>query len=149
MAIKPIEDIPKNTQQQRESYRAQIRADIQEAIDKGINKFEFVGDYNYKYLAQYAREEARNILAGTIRRRDCKVRWWDRAFDNYPYIRISSVKGEEHRRVFCEIIPENLDKAIEQAKRDSEERYKEAERRRVEREAKNDARTKDIAEVVQ
>lgn len=149
MAIKPIDDIPKNLTQQRESYRALIRADIQEAIDKGINKFEFVGDYNYKYLAQYAREEARNILADTIRRRGCKAHWWERAFDNYPYIRIGSVKGEEHRRVFCEIIPENLDKAIEQAKRDNEERYKAVERRRAERGAKNDARTKDTAEVVQ
>lgn len=137
MAIKPIDDIPKNIPQQRESYRAQIRADIQEAIDKGISKFEFVGDYNYRYLAQYAREEAHNILVNAVRRRECKARWWDRAFDNYPYIRISSVKGEEHRRVFCEIIPENLDKAIEQAERDNEEIHKAAERRRAEREAGN------------
>lgn len=137
MAIKPIDDIPENIAQQRKNYRAKIRADIQEAIDKGISKFEFVGDYNYKYLAQYAREEARNILCNAVRRRNCKARWWDRAFDNYPYIRISSVKGEEHRLVFCEIIPENLDKAIEQAERDNEERRKAAERRRAERKADN------------
>ena len=54
--IKPIDEIPKNINEQRKIYRKQISDDIQEAIDKGILKFEFVGNYNFKTLAQMARE---------------------------------------------------------------------------------------------
>ena len=114
--IKPIDEIPKNLNEQRRSYRDMICADIQEAIDKGIHRFEFIGDYNFKTLAQYAGEEARN-MAWKI------VRQWSK--DNPQYkerykfwipgswqvnkdmklIKVSSVKGEtpEKRRVFCEI----------------------------------------------
>ena len=60
--IKPIEKLPETLSQRRDSYRARMRADIQQAIDSRTAKFEFVGDYNYKYLARYAREEASNIL---------------------------------------------------------------------------------------
>ena len=44
--IKPIVEIPKNQKEKWESYREKIRADIQEGIDRNINRFEFVGDYN-------------------------------------------------------------------------------------------------------
>ena len=60
--IKPIEKLPRTLSQKRESCRARIRNDIRQAIDGRTAKFEFVGDYNYKYLARYAREEASNIL---------------------------------------------------------------------------------------
>ena len=60
--IKPIDEIPKNVSEQRESYRQMIKNDIQEAMSKGIEKFEFIGNYNFKYLAQYAREEAESIV---------------------------------------------------------------------------------------
>lgn len=42
-----------------------IREDLQEAIYKGIESFEFIGDYNYKYLASRAQNEA-NWLAGKM-----------------------------------------------------------------------------------
>lgn len=114
--IKPIDEIPKNITEKRRSYREGICADIREAIDKGIYKFEFVGDYNFKTLAQIAGEEARNVAFSIV----CK---WSK--DNPQYkeryrywipgswavnremqlIKVSSIKGEtpEQRRVFCEI----------------------------------------------
>ena len=117
--IKPIDEIPKNISEQWKSYRNRICEDIQEAIDKGIYRFEFVGDYNFKTLAQIASEEARK-MAWEI------VRQW--SIDNPQYkerykfwipgswkvnretnlIKVSSVKGEtpEKRRVFCEIKPD-------------------------------------------
>lgn len=114
--IKPIDEIPKNLSEQRKSYREQIRSDIQEAIDKGIYRFEFVGDYNFKTLAGVAREEARTVAWKIV------IQW---SKDNPQYkerykfwlpgswqvnremelIKVSSIKGEtpEKRRVFCEI----------------------------------------------
>ena len=65
MAIKPIEEIPLSLSEQRKSYREQIREDIASAISQKIDKFEFDGDYNWKYLAQYAREEANRIWRKT------------------------------------------------------------------------------------
>lgn len=62
MAIKELDDIPETLSEKRQTYRRMIRKDIQEAIDKQIECFEFDGDYNYKYLAQYAREEARALF---------------------------------------------------------------------------------------
>lgn len=62
MAIKSVDEIPETLQQKRESYRAMIRRDINEALDNHITKFEFEGDYNFKYLGQYAREEADRVF---------------------------------------------------------------------------------------
>lgn len=112
MSIKPLDEIPLNTADKRQSYRAMIRKDIQTAIDQRISKFEFEGEYNWKYLAQYAREEADGIWRNT---------WWDimrKAKDEngikgyignpsynkkYDYIRISSVKMEDRMHVYCQI----------------------------------------------
>lgn len=117
--IKPIDEIPKNQNEKRRSYREQIRSDIQEAIDKGIYRFEFVGDYNFKTLAQMASEEARNIAYKIVRKWSAenpqyRARYkfwipssWD-ANKEMQLIKVSSVKGEtpEKRRVFCEINPD-------------------------------------------
>ena len=62
--IKPVDEIPMNPAQKNKGYRDQIRRDLQEAMDNGIRRFEFVGDYKYKYLAQYVREEAERIING-------------------------------------------------------------------------------------
>jgi len=62
MAIKSVDEIPETLQQKRESYRAMIRRDINEALDNHITRFEFEGDYNFKYLGQYAREEADRVF---------------------------------------------------------------------------------------
>ena len=117
--IKPIDEIPMNTAQKRESYRDKIRADIREALDKGISKFEFVGDFNFKYLAQYAREEADRMFRKAFR--DLTLlhypEWKERyqqqyiflnewEFRRYNNIKITAVKDEQQgKRVFCEIAP--------------------------------------------
>lgn len=113
--IKAVDEIPQSPKQTRKGYREQIRADIQEALDKRIEKFEFVGDYNFKYLAQYAREEADRIV------RNLAYKYWRthpeyseklyynpfswRDYSALEIIVISSIKGEtpDKRRVFCKI----------------------------------------------
>ena len=117
--IKPINEIPKNINEQRKIYRKQISDDIQEAIDKGVLKFEFVGNYNFNTLAQMAREEARNIAFKIVRKWSAenpqykeRYKWWIPGSWNVNtemnLINVSSVKGEtpEKRRVFCEINPD-------------------------------------------
>lgn len=114
--IKPIDEIPKNMAEQRRSYRQQIQDDIQEAIDKGIYRFEFVGDYNFKTLSQVAGEEARNVAFKIVAKwsKDNpqykeRYRYWIpgswEVNREMNLIKVSSVKGEtpEKRRVFCEI----------------------------------------------
>lgn len=116
--IKPIDEIPMNTAQKRESYRDRIRDDITEAMEKGIGKFEFVGDYNFKYLANYTREEADRMFRKRFRDLvlphypEWKERFhteyiflseWD--FRKYNPVKISCIKDEKQgKRVFCEIV---------------------------------------------
>ena len=119
MSIKPIEEIPQNKAEQRKSYRQQIKNDVQEAIDKGILKFEFDGDYNYRYLAQYAREEMRMLFAPIHREILKKVKeeygvqhisFSPTAYDAWKkYIKITARKEEDRTHVYCEIIPEGLE----------------------------------------
>ena len=117
--IKPIDEIPKNINEQRRIYREQIRADIQEAIDKGIYRFEFVGGYNFKTLAQVAGEEARTVAWKVViqfskENPQYKERykfWIPGSWEinrQMQLIKVSSIKGEtpEKRRVFCEIKPD-------------------------------------------
>ena len=117
--IKPVDEIPMNITEQRKSYRTSVRNDIYEAIDKGILKFEFVGDYNFSTLQATAREEAESIIIERIRK------WLNenpqyKQYVSYVYskyykfnkikhaIRITSTKGTtpKERRVFCEINPD-------------------------------------------
>lgn len=145
--IKPIEEIPKNTAQQRESYRDKIRADITEAMKKGIGKFEFVGDYNFKYLAQYAREEADRMFRKRFRDLvlphypEWKERFqqkyiflseWD--FRRYNPVKISYIKDEKQgKRVFCEVSALNEKGILE----DCEARLAEHQRRDQEESAQS------------
>lgn len=111
--IKPLETIPQTPKTHWKTYRQKIREDIQEALDRGISKFEFVGDeYNYRTLASTVREEAdrmnRTMVSDAIRKADGPE-------EHYVYsvyelksvfpLHISSIKGEKEkeRRVFCEI----------------------------------------------
>lgn len=133
MSIKPLDEIPMNTADKRRSYREMIRQDIQTAIDQRITKFEFEGDYNWKYLAQYAREEADGIWRSTWYdiMRKAKEEHGIKGYMGNPsyhqkrdYIRISSVKMEDRMHVYCQIdydAPERIcrpliDKAIEEQK---------------------------------
>lgn len=138
--IKPIDEIPKNQAEKRRSYREQILSDIQEAIDKGIYRFEFVGNYNFKTLAQMAREEARNVAFKIVRKWSAenpqyreRYKFWTpgswEANRKMQLIKVSSVKGEtpEKRRVFCEI-NQSMDSTIrayaEQICKEHEEKVK-------------------------
>jgi len=62
MSIKVVDEVPRTMLEKRVTYREMIRKDINEALDNRIENFEFEGDYNWKYLAQYAREEASRIF---------------------------------------------------------------------------------------
>lgn len=124
--IKPIDEIPQSVQSKAKSNRQKIRNDIQEALDHGISKFEFVGDYNFKYLHQYAREEADRFWRKMFRditlphypewKEKYKQKYIflsERNLRKYNPIIISSIKGEKagEKRVFCEILDrEKLEK---------------------------------------
>lgn len=135
--IKPVDEIPQSLASKRKSYREQIRNDIKEAMDKDIRKFEFVGDYKYKYLANYAREEARRILFDIARERFRGFRGDEEIYlssidlKTEKYIRISSVKGEtpDKTRVFCRIDLSGLDEDLSELA-DSKRKVAEAYRKR-------------------
>lgn len=118
MAIKVVDEIPKTNQSR--SNRDMIRADIQEALDKGIILFEFEGDYNYKYLAQYVKEEVDRFKARKVREVQTKFKeenltedektirgfrfWFKSSYEyKHEWIKVSSCKEEDRRRVFCKI----------------------------------------------
>ena len=143
--IKPIDEIPENQIQASKTNRQKIRDDIQEAIDKHIQAFEFVGDYNFKYLANYAREEAgrmnRAMFGQYIRShreeyKDKYVSFYDVVEKDYP-IKITTIKGEtkDTRRVFCSLQMDGLEERYSElldayfSKR--EEQKAERERRRA------------------
>lgn len=117
--IKQIEEIPKSHAEKCKSNRQLIRDDIQEALDKNISKFEFIGDYNFKYLDQYAREEAERIWRKLFR--DTVLPHYDEWKEKYKTkyifltvwefrrlnpIKVSSIKSDKpgEKRVFCEIL---------------------------------------------
>ena len=148
--IKPVEEIPQTVREERISRRRMLQKDMSEAINAGITKFEFEGDYNYKYLAQYAREEADHILNKILRERwereprqpyegeeGCRS-WpvyYDRHIRGKKYIIIHNVKREDRNHVYCEIIPEALDEMIEAHKQhlaEMEEQRKEREKKKQE-----------------
>lgn len=122
MAIKKLDEIPRNCKQKAASQREHILADIQTALAEGIEKFEFVGEeYNYRNLAQYARSVAREETGRRLRilwmdtHSDNKrvPHYYDRHIEQVPWIEISSIKDEkQERRVFCEIHPDGLQEKI-------------------------------------
>ena len=59
--IKKVDTIP-GQGGEHTSQKLMINKDIRDAIEKHIERFEFVGDYNFKYLAQYARDEAESVF---------------------------------------------------------------------------------------
>lgn len=111
MSIKPLDEIPMNKADKRRSYRQMIRDDIQSAINQGIGRFEFEGDYNWKYLAQYAREEADGIWRSTWydlmrkAKKEHDLPYVGRPGYEYKseYIKISSVKMADRIHVYCQI----------------------------------------------
>ena len=120
--IKPINEIPQGVADKRKSYREMIRTDIQTAIDQRIEKFEFDGDYNWKYLAQYAREEAdmiwRRKWTEIMRAAKAEHGFRYAGIPNYrdksKYIKITTCKMQDRIHVYCQIdydAPERICKA--------------------------------------
>lgn len=147
--IKQVDEIPMNRKGKGVSYRRQITADIQQAIDSGITKFEFDGDYNWKYLAQYAREEAKTVLQNALTKAWAEVRkpndkgyipdrphYYERHIRDIQYIKIHNVKQTDRNHVYCEIIPEAIDEMIAAHEKyliEAEKRHAEYEAKRAER----------------
>ena len=133
MSIKPIKEIPMNTKDARESYRARIRADINEALEKRIDMFEFEGDYNYKYLAQYAREEADRIIRHITNKHDREItkvlqKEFNEEYIYVPPIReaiivISNRKLEDRNHVYVSIDYEKLDNLYDTLMKATRDRY--------------------------
>lgn len=154
MAIKKVEQVPMTLQEQRQSYRDMIRQDINEAIEKRIDKFEFDGDYNYKYLASYAREEAEWIfrrkiyrpaakrVAETLQAEFGRERVFAESEWRYRgrYIRIKSLKGEDRQHVYAEIDFSQEEGFYNDLLADTRAKYKEiAERDKLREERKKEA----------
>lgn len=60
--IREVSSIPQPRGAKASTYREMLRADIIEALNRRISKFEFEGDYNYKTLGMYAREVAQTVF---------------------------------------------------------------------------------------
>lgn len=107
--IRPVDKLPDGRWAGSKGYRMRIRADIQEAMDKGIARFEFVGDYNYRTLGNTAREEADKMnyrlvqphLRNSKYYRQISVYELKRIFPIAIITTKSETPGE--RRVYCEI----------------------------------------------
>ena len=150
MPIKLVDEIPLTVAEQREAYRERIRQDICYAITNRISMFEFDGDYNYKYLANYAREEASHIFSRMIyrdaRRQVRKTLAEKLQRENvFPesvfmyknrYIRIREKKGEDRVHVYGQIDFDFGENFYDILLADTERKYKEIAEREAERNAK-------------
>ena len=142
MSIKPIEALPP----ERESVtrRKMLRDDIMSAISQRITAFEFEGDYNYKYLAQYAREQADFIFGKEVYRPAVKkVREKLKEERLAPYIfppsgleykgrfiKIAKRKGEDRNHVYAQIDYDFADRFEEILEEDTRKKYQEREGRK-------------------
>ena len=121
--IKKIEEVPKTVSGARATRRAMLRSDIREAIANRIAKFEFEGDYNYKYLANYAKEEANRVFQEDFFyvhskgiRADVQAQYPDAYLYVSPWdytkkwFKVHSKKGEDRVHVYAEIDFNYLDK---------------------------------------
>lgn len=145
MSIKPIEALPP----ERESVtrRKMLQEDIMSAISQRITAFEFEGDYNYKYLAQYAREQAdfifrREVYSPAAKKVKDKLKkelQKDYIFlnDYWAYrgqfISIAKRKGEDRNHVYAQIDYDFADKFEEILEADTRKRYQEREERNKKR----------------
>lgn len=144
MSIKPIEALPP----ERESVtrRKMLRDDIMSAISQRITAFEFEGDYNYKYLAQYAREQAEYIFKKEVywqamkKVREKLKEEWKGAYvfassDIYKgrFIKITKRKGEDRNHVYAQIDYDFADRFEEILEADTRKRYQEREERNKKR----------------
>lgn len=120
MAIAVIDRVPEN--QKSISKRELLRNDIREAIDNKISCFEFVGDYNYKYLGSYAKEEAKYIIRSMVRKAfekrkaldDCTLYVYLDDFNVAElFYKISIRKQEDRKHVYMNLYLNDFDKIMD------------------------------------
>ena len=142
MSIKPIDAVPATP----ESFtrRKMIREDLMLAIGQKITAFEFEGDYNYKYLAQYAREEAEHIFRREVyldARQAVIQRLKEEGIATYifppseweyrgRFIRIVNRKGEDRQHVYASIDYDFAAKFEEMLETDTRKKYHEIKQER-------------------
>lgn len=137
MAIVEVEE-KKN---KGDSVRKAIEHDIQEALDKHIEHFEFVGDYNYATLAQNARmvvsrlfrnltkpiyRQARLELLDKIQNEHANI-WLDSWYEYEKFfIKIRQHKSKDRIHVYGDIDFDFLDSFKEILIDDAVENYEKA-----------------------
>lgn len=139
MAIKQIDSLPATSKKM--SSRVYIRADIEEAINNNIELFEFVGDYyNYKYLAGYARQEARKIFRRKVHdrfRELCKEKGYENLYpDMYlcdKLFQVKSITEKDRKHVYMSITLKNFDLLVNHEVEKQYQKQLEWERKETER----------------
>lgn len=149
--IKQVKEIPEIPQTAAKSRRAQLREDIREAWDNGIGRFEFDGYGGWKYIAQYAREEAGLFFRKMLRKpfRETYERLYPEEGyyplpdykDERSFFKISSRKIDGEVHCYCELFHTGedfipyVDELVRANKRQQEEYEKRREENRRKREA--------------
>lgn len=124
--IKEVQEIPTGNEKST-TLRDKIVNDLQDGLNSGLNKFEFVGYTvnEYKYLRQNAAWEgqklARRIAIDKARKMFPEVEYVHVYVDTRitdGLFKVSSVKDEQQgRRVFCKIERNVFDTAIDKVRR--------------------------------
>ena len=132
--IKELQKIPGSPER---TQREQIRADINEALERKVRLFEFVGDiYNYKTLQASAANEARwmtstRLKAAFYKKHPELRRWFVSHIDTRcQWIKVRSKKDGDKRRVFCEINEAEFERALEECIEKAKARKESSEQRR-------------------
>lgn len=111
--IKPVDEIPGKPREK--TQLDMLRQDIMDAWENGISRFEFDGNYNWKYAAGYARNAATDFFRGMVRTDYINAvkrlypdekSWW-RMLPNpgfmEQFFRIVSRSMPDRTHVYCEL----------------------------------------------
>ena len=151
MSVKQLETIP--NEPKAKTAKQMAREDIEYAISHKMHTFEFIGDYNYKYLGSYAREVADGIFHSQVYntarlkvcdklRKELGVRYiFPPSFWEYRgrYITIIQHKEDDRVHVYGKIDYKFAEKFEEILEQDTRVRYKETEERKRYREERADS----------
>ena len=129
MSVVPVKNIPTKTKEP--SKRELIENDIRYAIKNKIWKFEFSGDYNYQYLATYARDCYKAIF------REYRSKKINELVDKYGInrhnvsmylkyekssFRVRTVTGPDRKHVYGELYPNEMLRMYADMEHDVQER---------------------------
>lgn len=95
MPIIPLDDIPLNAK--KVVFREMIEKDLRYALDNNIVKFEFIGEYNYTNLANYAKEIYRCYVFGDFFDKKLKELAKKYNVDNPSRLKLSLYKYDKYR----------------------------------------------------